>query len=90
LGIPTGDVLIVAYWRLSTPTQYLTWFGKPPTSMGEVNIIRERKREQHRYMEEEDHIHSTLLLLLSHTLLHKAAGLLPLAATYLFLSRVSL
>jgi len=31
-------------------------------------------------MEEEDHFSQTLLPLLSHTLLHKAAGLLPLAA----------
>jgi len=29
---PTGDVLIVVYWRLSTLTQYLTRFGKPPAS----------------------------------------------------------
>ncbi|XP_061974789.1 putative disease resistance protein At1g58400 [Populus nigra] len=28
LGIPTGDVLIFAHRRLSTLTQYLTWFGK--------------------------------------------------------------
>jgi len=25
-----------------TDTQYLTWFGKSPTSTGEVNIIRDR------------------------------------------------
>jgi hypothetical protein len=25
-----------------TGTQYLTWFGKSPTSTGEVNIIRDR------------------------------------------------
>ncbi|KAJ6915926.1 hypothetical protein NC652_018557 [Populus alba x Populus x berolinensis] len=35
-GIPTGDVLIFALGRASTLTQYLTWFGKPPTSTGEV------------------------------------------------------
>ena len=67
LGIPTGDVLIVAHWRLSTLIQYLTWFDKSPTSTGEVDIIRDREREQHRYMEEEDHIYSTLFSLLSHT-----------------------
>jgi len=67
LGILTGDVLIVAHWRLSTLIQYLTWFGKSPTSTGEVDIIRDREREQYRYMEEEDYIHSTLLPLLSHT-----------------------
>jgi len=42
LGIPTGDVLLVAHWRLSTLTHYLTWFGKSPTSRGEINIIRYR------------------------------------------------
>jgi hypothetical protein len=77
LGTPTGNVLIVAHWRLSTPTQYLTWFGKPPTSTGEVDIIRDREKEQHRYMEEEDHIHSTLFSLLSHTLLHRQQGCCP-------------
>jgi hypothetical protein len=55
---PTGDVLIVVYWRLSTLTQYLTWFGKPPASMEEVHIIRDRERIQYKYMKEEDHIHS--------------------------------
>jgi len=58
---PTSDVLIVAYWRLSTLTQYLTWFGKPPTSTGEVHIIRDRKRIQYKYMEEENHFTQTLL-----------------------------
>jgi hypothetical protein len=44
-GIPTGDVLIFAHWRLSTLTQYLTWFGKPPTSTGEaITLYRERTR----------------------------------------------
>ena len=29
LGIPTGDVLIIAHRRVKhTDTQYLTWFGK--------------------------------------------------------------
>jgi hypothetical protein len=45
LGIPTGDVLIFAHWRLSTLTQYLTWFSKPPTSTGEaIALYRERTR----------------------------------------------
>ena len=44
VGIPTGDVLIIAHWRLSTLTQYLTWFDKSPTSMGEVHIIRYREK----------------------------------------------
>jgi len=39
-----------------TNTQYLTWFGKSPTSTGVVYIIRDRERIQHT---EEDHIHST-------------------------------
>jgi len=60
----------------------LTWFGKSPTSTGEIDIIRDRERIQHT---EEDHIHSTLI---SHCYigqqLHKAAGLL--VAALLFLS----
>ena len=44
-GIPTGDVLIFAHRRLSTLTQYLTWFGKLPTSTGEaIALYRERTR----------------------------------------------
>jgi hypothetical protein len=44
-GIPTGDVLIFAHWRLSTLTKYLTWFGKPPTSTGEaITLYRENTR----------------------------------------------
>ena len=58
LGNPTGDVLIFAHWRLSTLTQYLTWFGKSSISMVEVHIIRDREMIQYKYMEEEDHIHS--------------------------------
>jgi len=55
---PCGTVvfMIIAQRRLSTLTQYLTWFGKSPTSTGEINIIRDRERIQHA---EEDHIHST-------------------------------
>jgi len=45
LGIPTGDVLIFAHWRLSTLTQCLTWFGKPFISTGEaISLYRERTR----------------------------------------------
>jgi len=58
IGDPTGDVLIVAFWRLSTLTLYLTWFSKSSTSTGEVHIIRDRERVQYKYMEEEDYIHS--------------------------------
>jgi len=47
--------MIIAQRRLSTLTQYLTWFGKSPTSTGEINIIRDRGRIQHT---EEDHIYS--------------------------------
>jgi len=46
MGISTGDVLIVAHWRLSTLTQYLMWFCKSPTSTGEVHFIRDRERIQ--------------------------------------------
>jgi len=55
---PCGTVvfMIIAQRRLSTLTQYLMWFGKLPTSTGEINIIRDRERIQHA---EEDHIHST-------------------------------
>jgi hypothetical protein len=75
--------MIIAQRRLSTLTQYLTWFGKSPTSTGEIDIIRDRERIQHT---EEDHIHSTSI---SHCYigqqLHKAAvGLL--VAALLFLS----
>ena len=36
----TGDVLIFAHRRVKdTETQYLTWFGKLPTSTGEVHFI---------------------------------------------------
>jgi len=54
---PCGTVvfMIIAQRRLSTLTQYLTWFGKSPTSTGEIDIIRDRERIQHT---EEDHIHS--------------------------------
>jgi hypothetical protein len=81
---PCGTMMfmIIAQRRLSTLTQYLTWFGKSPTSTGEINIIRDRERIQHT---EEDHIHSTPI---SHCYigqqLHKAAGLL--VAALLFLS----
>jgi hypothetical protein len=49
---------------LSTPTQYLTWFDKPPTSTGEEPILLEIDREEiTTHMEEEDHFHSQLSLL---------------------------
>jgi len=44
-----------------TGTQYLTWFGKSPTSTGEVHIIRDREKIQYKYMEEEDHFTQTQL-----------------------------
>jgi len=81
---PCGMVvfMIIAQRRLSTLTQYLTWFGKSPTSTGVVYIIRDRERIQHT---KEDHIHSTPI---SHCYigqqLHIAAGLL--VAALLFLS----
>jgi len=81
---PCGTVafMIIAHRRLSTLTQYLTWFGKSPTSTGEIDIIRDRERIQHT---KEDHIHSTPV---SHFYigqqLHTAAGLL--VAALLFLS----
>jgi hypothetical protein len=81
---PCGTVvlMIIAQRRLSTLTQYLTWFGKLPTSTGAIDIIRDRERIQHT---EEDHIHSTPI---SHYYigqqLHRAAGLL--VAALLFLS----
>jgi hypothetical protein len=63
-GIPTGDVLIVVNWRLSTVIQYLTWFGKPPTFTGEELILLEIDREEITiHMEEEDHFLSRLSLL---------------------------
>jgi len=80
----TGGVLIVAHWRLSTLTQYFTWFGKSPISTGESHCIRDRERITTQYMEEEDHIHSNSTPS-SHTLLHIAAGLLPMAAAPLSL-----
>jgi hypothetical protein len=41
---PCGSVvfMIIAQRRLSTLTQYLTWFGKSPISTGVVYIIRDR------------------------------------------------
>jgi hypothetical protein len=84
LGIPTGDVVIFPQRRLSTLTQYFTWFGKSLTSTGESHCIRDRERITTQYMEEEDHIHSNSTPS-SHTLLHIAAGLLPMAAAPLSL-----
>jgi hypothetical protein len=42
----TGGVLIFAQRRLSTLTQYFTWFGKSPTSTREVDFIRDTERIQ--------------------------------------------
>ena len=64
LGISIGDVLIVTHWRLSTLTQYLTWFGKSPTSMREVRLL-EIEKGYNKYMEEENHMHSTQLTALA-------------------------
>jgi hypothetical protein len=69
--------MIIAQRRLSTLTQYLTWFGKSSTSTWKIDIIRYRERIQHT---EKDHIHSTPI---SHCYigqqLHMAAGLLVAA-----------
>jgi hypothetical protein len=66
---PRGTVfMIIAQRRLSTLTQYLTWFGKSPTSTGEIDIIRDRERIQHT---EKDHIHSTPI---SHCYIYRAAA----------------
>ena len=73
LGIPTGDVVIFPQRRLSTLTQYFTWFGKSLTSTGESHCIRDRERITTQYMEEEDHIHSNSTLS-SYTLLYIAAA----------------
>ena len=43
-GFPTGGVLIFAQRRVSTLTQYFTWFGKSPTSTGESHCIRDREK----------------------------------------------
>ena len=63
-----------------TGTQYLTWFGKSPTSTGEVNIIRDRQRKELQHTWRRRITSLKLYSHCSHTLLHKAAGLLPLAA----------
>jgi hypothetical protein len=82
---PCGTVvfMIIAQRRLSTLTQYLTWFGKLPTSMEEIDIIRDRERIQHT---EKDHIHLTPI---SHCYigqqLHTAAGLLVATLLFFFL-----
>ena len=65
LGNPTGNVLIIAQWRASTLTQYLTWFDKSPTSTGESILFRDKERITTQYMEEEDHFTQTQLPALS-------------------------
>jgi hypothetical protein len=51
-----------------------------PTSTGEAHIIRDREMIQYKYMEEEDHIHSTQLpsLIVALAATAMAARLLPL------------
>jgi hypothetical protein len=56
LGIPAGDVLIFAQRRVSTLTQYFTWFGKLPTSTRESPYYLEIEKGYNKYMEED---HST-------------------------------
>jgi hypothetical protein len=68
-----------------TDTQYLTWFSKSSTSTREVHIIRDRKRIQYTYIEEEDHIHSTQLLALIAALAATAMAA-AIAATLFFSS----
>jgi hypothetical protein len=64
---------------LSTLTQYLTWFGKTAYIHGRESILLKIEKGYNKYMEED---HSTPS---SHTLLHMAAGLLPMAAAPLSL-----
>ena len=73
-----------------TGTQYLTWFGKSPTSTGEVNIIRDRQRKELQHTWRRRITSLKLYSHCSHTLLHKAAGLLPLAAILSFSPHVFL
>jgi len=56
------------------------WFGKLPTSTGEAHIIRDIEMIQYKYMEEEDHIHSTQLpsLIVALAAAAMVARLLPL------------
>jgi Ni,Fe-hydrogenase maturation factor len=51
-----------------------------PTSTGEAHIIRDKEMIQYKYMEEEDHIHSTQLpsLIAALAATAMAARLLPL------------
>lgn len=46
VGNPTGDVLIFVHKKGSILTQYLTWFGKPPTSMEKEPILLEIDRKR--------------------------------------------
>jgi hypothetical protein len=48
--------------RVSTLTQYLTWFGKTTYIHGRESILfRDRERITTQYMEEEDHFTQTQL-----------------------------
>jgi len=91
LGILTGDVLIIAHLRLSTLTQYLIWFGKPPTSTGEV-ICLYRERTRFTTIEEDDHplfatLNLTLVSLCSATM--AATTCCPWQPTLIFLKSFS-
>ena len=66
LGFPapharTGGVLIVAHRRLSTLTQYFTWFGKTAYIHGRESILFRDRERITTYMEEEDHFTQTQL-----------------------------
>jgi len=67
LGIPapqarTSGVLILLIWRVSTLTQYWTWFGKTAYIHRRESILfRDRERITIQYMEEEDHFTQTQL-----------------------------
>jgi hypothetical protein len=92
LGIMTGDVLIIAHLRLSTLTQYLIWFGKPPTSTGEV-ICLYRERTRFTTIEEDDHplfatLNLTLVSLCSATM--AATTCCPWQPTLSYISEIFL
>ena len=83
--ITIGDVLIIAHRRAITLTQYLTWFGKSPTSTGE-SILLEINREMFTtHMEEEDHF-TLLYAQLSCCTLQCCNGSRAAAIVALFLS----
>ena len=79
LGIRTGDVLIIVHWKLSTLIYNLTWIGKPPTSTGEVYIIRDRENIQYKYIEDENHFTLSLFFSSHHSLLSLSLSLILLS-----------